>query len=85
MIDRDNLLPLTRQAERLSRSSIHDLPRPVPPARLAIMRRIDGLHLEHPFAGSRTLRDLLRREGLTIGRLAERKCEPSPSDMRVIY
>ena len=72
MIDRDNVLPVTRQATllRLSRSSVYYLPRPVPPARLAIMRRIDELHLEYPFAGSRMLRDLLRREGITIGRLA---------------
>lgn len=32
------------------------------------MRRIDKLHLEHPFAGSRMLRDLLRLEGWLIGR-----------------
>ena len=72
MIDRGNVLPLTRQASllRLSRSSVYYLPRPVPPARLVIMRRIDELHLEYPFAGSRMLRDLLRREGITIGRLA---------------
>ena len=72
MIERGNVLPLTRQVGllRLSRSSAYYLPRPVPPARLAIMRRIDELHLEHPFAGSRMLRDLLRREGITIGRLA---------------
>jgi len=72
MIDRANVLPLTRQAGllQLSRSSVYYLPRPVPPARLAIMRRIDELHLEHPFAGSRMLRDLLRAEGITIGRLA---------------
>ena len=72
MIDRGNVLPLTRQASllRLSRSSVYYLPRTVPPARLAIMRRIDALHLEHPFAGSRMLRDMLRREGITIGRLA---------------
>ena len=72
MIDRDNVLPLTRQAGllRLSRSSVYYLPRPVPAARLAIMRRIDELHLEHPFAGSRMLRDLLRAEGITVGRLA---------------
>ena len=72
MIDRGNVLPLTRQASllRLSRSSVYYLPRPVPPARLAIMRRIDELHLEHPFAGSRMLRDMLRREGIMIGRLA---------------
>ncbi len=38
------------------------------PATLAIMRRIDGLHLEFPFAGSRMLRDLLYGEGIDIGR-----------------
>ena len=72
MIDRANVLPLTRQASllRLSRSSVYYLPRPVPPVRLAIMHRIDALHLEHPFAGSRMLRDLLRAEGIMIGRLA---------------
>ena len=72
MIDRGNVLPLTRQASllQLSRSSFYALPRPVPAARLAIMHRIDALHLEHPFAGSRMLRDLLRQEGKTIGRLA---------------
>jgi putative transposase len=42
----------------------------VAPARLAIMHRIDALHLEHPFAGSQMLRDLLRMEGIAIGRLA---------------
>jgi putative transposase len=63
-------LPLVRQAEllRLSRSSVYYEPRPVPAAELAIMRRIDELHLEHPFAGSRMLRDLLRGEGVAIGR-----------------
>ena len=72
MIDRVHVLPLTRQASllRLSRSSVYYLPRPVPLTRLAIMHRIDAMHLEHPFAGSRMLRDLLRREGITIGRLA---------------
>ena len=34
------------------------------------MHRIDALHLEHPFAGSRMLRDLLRAEGVVIGRRA---------------
>jgi len=72
MIDRVHALPLTQQASllRLSRSSVYYLPRPVPPARLAIMHRIDALHLEHPFAGSRMLRDLLRAEGVVIGRKA---------------
>ncbi|CCW19142.1 Mobile element protein [Sphingobium indicum BiD32] len=63
-------MPLTRQARELgvSRGSIYYLPRPVSPADLAIMRRIDELHMELPFAGSRMLRDLLRQEGIEIGR-----------------
>ena len=70
MIDRDHALPLTRQAEilKLSRSSLYYLPRRVSAADLAIMRRMDELHLDYPFAGSRMLRDLLRGEGVAIGR-----------------
>ena len=70
MIDRNHDLALTRQAEllTLSRSSLYYEPRPVPEADLAIMRRIDELHLDYPFAGSRMLRDLLRGEGIAIGR-----------------
>ena len=70
MIDRGHDLPLVRQAEllRLSRSTLYYEPRPVPAAELAIMRRIDELHLDYPFAGSRMLRDLLRGEGVAIGR-----------------
>ena len=70
MIDREHTLPLVRQAEllRLSRSTLYYEPRPVAAADLAIMRRIDALHLDYPFAGSRMLRDLLRGEGVEIGR-----------------
>ena len=70
MIDRNHDLPLVRQAEllRLSRSSLYYEPQPAPTAELAIMRRIDELHLDYPFAGSRMLRDLLRGEGIAIGR-----------------
>jgi putative transposase len=70
MIDRSHELPLTRQAQllMLSRSSLYYHPRDVSPANLAIMRRMDQLHLDHPFAGSRMLRDLLRGEGVEIGR-----------------
>ena len=55
MIDRGHDLPLVRQADllRLSRSTLYYEPRPVPAAELAIMRRIDELHLDYPFAGSR--------------------------------
>ena len=70
MIDRSHSLPLLRQAEvlQLSRSSLYYDPRPVPAVDLAVMRRIDELHLDHPFAGSRMMRDLLRGEGVAIGR-----------------
>jgi putative transposase len=70
MIDRNHKLPLGRQAKALglSRSSLYYEPRPVSPTDLAIMRRIDELHLDYPFAGSRMLRDLLRGEGMDIGR-----------------
>lgn len=70
MIEREHALPLTRQAKilKLSRSGLYYRPRPVPPADLAVMRRIDELHLDYPFAGSWMLRDLLRGEGVEIGR-----------------
>jgi putative transposase len=70
MIDRACPLPLSRQAGllKLSRGSLYYKARPVTAANLAIMRRIDALHLEYPFAGSRMLRDLLRGEGVAIGR-----------------
>ncbi len=70
MIDRDHDLPLVRQAHvlGLARSSVYYQPRPVPAEELAIMRRLDELHLNYPFAGSRMLRDFLRAEGVAIGR-----------------
>jgi putative transposase len=70
MIGREHNLPLARQAKALglSRSSVYYLPRPVPAADLAIMRRIDELHLHYPFAGSRMLCGMLRSEGIAIGR-----------------
>src|ERR1700735_3687201 len=70
MIDREHALPLSRQAAlpQLSRSSLYYRARSVAPGDLAIMRRIDELHLDYPFAGSRMLRDLLRGEGVVIGR-----------------
>jgi putative transposase len=70
MIDRQHDLPITKQAEVLciSRGSVYYLPRPVPEADLASMRRLDRLHLEFPFAGSRMLRGLLAADGCKIGR-----------------
>ena len=70
MIDGAHDLPITRQEEALniSGSSVYYLPRPVSEDDLAIMRRLDRLHLEFPFAGSRMLRGLLMAEGCKIGR-----------------
>ena len=71
MIDRSHDLSVARQAELLdiSRSSVDYLPRPTPPADLALMHRIDELHLDDPFAGARMLQGLLKREGFEVGRL----------------
>ncbi|MEY3627049.1 MAG: hypothetical protein RL163_1548 [Pseudomonadota bacterium] len=65
MIDRSHELALKRQAELLdiSRGSLYYHPEPVSEADLRLMRRIDELHLEHPFAGARMLRDILAQEG----------------------
>jgi putative transposase len=60
--------PSKRAALNISRGSIYYLPRAVPEADLAIMRRLDRLHVEFPFAGSRMLRGLLTAEGCKIGR-----------------
>mgnify|MGYP001059417741 CR=1 FL=1 len=70
MMARNHALPLKHQAEMrgISRSGLYYLPRPVSDADPALVHRIDALHLEHPFAGSRMLRDMLRVEGFAVGR-----------------
>jgi len=70
MIDPKHALPITRQAELLdiSRAAVYYVPRSISEADLALQRRIDELHLERPFAGSRMLRRFLRDEGYEVGR-----------------
>jgi putative transposase len=70
MIDRNHDLPVVRQCQilELPRSTAYYRPAPESPENLALMRRIDELHLQFPFAGARMLRDLLRREGIAVGR-----------------
>jgi len=70
MIDRTHPLSITRQAQvvGISRGSVYYESQPVSDADLKLMRRIDELHLELPFAGARMLRDLLRAEGFAVGR-----------------
>ncbi len=74
MIDKSHELSLTRQAGLLawSRASLYYGPVPTSAADMALMRRIDALYLEQPFAGSRLLRDLLVGEGHVIGRTHSR-------------
>ena len=74
MIDREHDLSITRQAKALgiSRGSVYYSPRPVSKVELALMRRIDELHLDYPFAGSRMLQALLLGEGYQVGRLRVR-------------
>jgi putative transposase len=69
MIDRAHDLPLNRQARALgiSRGSVYYLPRAVPAADLALMRAIDALHLECPFAGSACCRGFLGSMAVGLG------------------
>ena len=71
MIDKTHKLSITKQARILSisRGSVYYRAEPVCEADLGLMRRIDQLHLDYPFAGSRMLQSFLVREGFRIGRL----------------
>jgi len=75
MIDRTHRLSL-------GRGSMYHLPRPTSDADLALMRRIDALHLDHPFAGSRMLQGLLKAEGHEVGRLHVSTLMKSSRDRR---
>ncbi|MBB5510743.1 transposase InsO family protein [Paraburkholderia sp. JPY681] len=70
MIDRAHALPIAQQARLvgIARSSVYYQPQPVSETELKLMRRIDELPLEFPFAGARMLARLLRREGTKVGR-----------------
>jgi putative transposase len=70
MIDRQHRLPVVQQCRllELSRSSVYYVPQPLSEADQTLMRQIDELHLEHPFAGSRMLRDFLQNNGVAVGR-----------------
>ena len=70
MIDPAHELPISKQAKALgiSRGSVYYVPKPVPAVDLATMRRIDELHLNYPFAGSRMMAALLANQGVDVGR-----------------
>jgi len=71
MIDQGAKLSVTRQCEllELNRTGVYYTPRPIREADLRLMRRIDELHLEHPFYGARRLAKQLGREGFDVGRV----------------
>jgi putative transposase len=71
MIDPAGKLSVGRQASVLgiSRGAVYYKPRPVSDADLKLMHRIDKLHMEFPFAGSRMLQGQLVQEGFKVGRL----------------
>ena len=70
MIDRGAKVTVTRQAKllALSRSSVYYSPRALSDRDLRMMRRIDELHLQWPFYGSRKLTRELQKEGHEVGR-----------------
>lgn len=70
MVDRASPVHITEQCRmlNLSRSSVYYRPKPVPEEVLALMRRIDEIHLALPFFGSRKIRDRLQREGHRVNR-----------------
>jgi putative transposase len=70
MIDPEDKLSIQKQSKllKVSRSSVYYKPRPLSEDELKLMRAIDELHLEYPFAGSRMLRDFLLRDGVRVGR-----------------
>ena len=70
MIDRQHPLPVVRQCHLMAvaRSSVYYVPQPVAAADVALRRHLDALPLQHPCAGSRMLRDLLRLAGVAVGR-----------------
>ena len=71
MMDHAHVLSLSRQAKALgiSRGSIYYQAQPVSDADLAVMRPIDEVHLNYPFAGSRMLQGFLVREArASLGR-----------------
>lgn len=63
-------MPITRQAKALglARSTVYALPRPVSDRDLDLMKRIDRLPLQMPYAGARMLRDLLNQDGIKVAR-----------------
>ena len=70
MIDRDDTLPVTSQCELLevARSTVYYQPKPTPAGDIDLMGRIDHIHLQYPFLGSRRIVDALADDGIVVNR-----------------
>lgn len=70
LITREGDVTILRQCELLAlcRSSLYYRSTSRSEADRALMRRIDALHLQHPFLGVRRLARMLQREGITVDR-----------------
>jgi putative transposase len=71
LVDHDDpVLPVVAQCRllKVARSTLYYRPAPVSADDLAVMRRIDELHLAWPFYGSRRMAAVLRREGWAVNR-----------------
>ena len=70
LVDAEASVSVRRQCDllRVTRSSLYYEPVGPDEEELALMRRIDALHLEHPFYGSRKLAEVLRGEGFEVNR-----------------
>jgi putative transposase len=70
MIDKTHPLPIAAQCRlvNIARGCVYYQPTPISEADLRLMRRLDELHLEYPFFGSRRLLVKLREEGVDVGR-----------------
>ena len=71
LVDHDDpALPVVAQCRllKVARSTLYYRPVPVSADDLAVMRRIDELHLAWPFYGSRRMAAVLRREGWAVNR-----------------
>ncbi len=70
MIEPEDEVSVRRQCEllRVNRSGLYYEPRATDADELALMKRIDDLHLKHPFYGSRKITQALKAEGREVNR-----------------
>ena len=75
MVARTDALPISRQCELLDlpRSTFYHVPEVVSDTELELMKLIDQCHLEHPYFGSRRVKDWLEDRGHRVNRKRVRR------------